>query len=482
MAPRASVTTGKRPGQRLLIMLIGALMVGLLAGFAAFIHRNEIESRQALSDRFETRAALTASFAQNFVNDLAARERTQAERLLAGPEVDQASFENVVRSFDFEAAVLLDQDGHLLQVWPAKPELIGRDMTVQYQHLRTAVAGQVGVSEMVPSAAKGIPITAVAVPYQSVSGRRVFSGAFSPATTPLGAYLSSVVPIAGGSAYLADRSGHVLAASNMAGSAGEDFAGFAAGVTELHLSTGPTTVAVAETPAIPWRVVLTAPSDGLYAPVAVGRWAPWAMWLALAASGAVVLLLFVRLGHARTQAAATARTDVLTGLPNRRAMQELLNQAAALSRRHHVPFAALSIDIDGFKNINDTHGHDIGDLVISATASALTEATREEDLAGRWGGEEFLVLLPHTDADAALIAAERIRATIANTSIPECPEQLITVSIGVGLLRRDDTAVLLRDADTALYAAKANGRNRVEAFAAPLDNAVDQELTAASMN
>jgi diguanylate cyclase (GGDEF)-like protein len=206
------------------------------------------------------------------------------------------------------------------------------------------------------------------------------------------------------------------------------------------------------------------------------------MWFALAASGAVALLLFVRLGHARAQAAATARTDGLTGLPNRRAMQELLSQAAALSRRHHVPFAALSIDIDRFKNINDTHGHDIGDLVIRATASALTEATRAEDVAGRWGGEEFLVLLPHADADAALIAAERIRATIATTSILERPDKSITVSIGIALLRHDDTAALLRDADTALYAAKANGRNRLEAFAAPLHEAVDQGLAAASVN
>jgi hypothetical protein len=101
------------------------------------------------------------------------------------------------------------------------------------------------------------------------------------------------------------------------GGTGEDLAGWAAGVTELHLSTGPTTVAVADTPAIPWRVVLTAPNDALYAPVAVGRWPQWAMWFALAASGAVALLLFVRLGHARAQAAATARTDGLTGLPNR---------------------------------------------------------------------------------------------------------------------------------------------------------------------
>ncbi|MDQ6854540.1 MAG: GGDEF domain-containing protein [Actinomycetota bacterium] len=129
------------------------------------------------------------------------------------------------------------------------------------------------------------------------------------------------------------------------------------------------------------------------------------------------------------------------------------------------------------------HGNaKLGDLVIRATAAVLTDATREEDLAGRWGGEEFLVLLPHADADAALIAAERIRAAIANITIPERPDQLITASIGVAVLRHHDTATLLRDADTALYAAKANGRNCVEACAAPLDKSIDQDLAAVSMN
>jgi len=261
-------------GQQWLIVLICAVLVGLLAGFAGLIHRNETEARRALTDRFEIRATLTASFAQSFVSDLAAKERAQARRLLAGPEVEQAAFENVVRSFDFKAAVLLDQDGHLLQVWPAQPELIGRDMTVQDQYLRTAVAGHVAVSEMVPSASEGLPTTAVAVPYESATGRRVFSGAFSPATSSLEAYLRSAVSVTGGSAFLADRSGHVLAGSGASEGAGDDFARLTPGVTQLDLSTGPTTVAVIDAPGLPWRVVLTAPSGGLYALVAVGRWAP----------------------------------------------------------------------------------------------------------------------------------------------------------------------------------------------------------------
>ena len=115
------------------------------------------------------------------------------------------------------------------------------------------------------------------------------------------------------------------------------------------------------------------------------------------------------------------------------------------------------IDIDPFKLINDTYGHDVGDLVIRATAAALEHTTRAGDIAGRWGGEEFLVLLQHTDAAGVLVVAERVRRS-STAVVPGHPVGgLVTTSIGMAVMHGDDTAALLRDADTALYAAKANG-------------------------
>ena len=446
------------------------VLLSLLLAFGGLIRQNDIETRRALSDRFETRAELTASFARDFVEDLAERERTQAERLLSGPEVDQVAFESVVRGFDFEAAVLLDDAGRLLHVWPARPDLIGRDMTVDYAHLRTAVGGQIGVSEMVPSAARGIPVTAVAVPFDTGVGRRVFSGAFSPSTTPLGAYLDSVVPVSGGTAYLTDRSGAVLAGGSGAARDSGELKDLSIGVSEVRSSSGRVTAAVAAVPGSPWRVVLVAPSDGLYAPVDAERLSPWVLLMALAASGCFAVVLFVRLGRARAEAALTARTDSLTGLPNRRAMQEVLTGAASLAARHHVPLGALMVDIDRFKNINDTHGHDAGDVVLRAVAVALAGATRESDTAGRWGGEEFLVLLPHTGHLAALTVAERIREAIATTVRSQHSGGYpVTVSIGVAVLDHGDASSLIREADGALFEAKASGRNRVEISSLPLD-------------
>ena len=376
----------------------------------------------------------------------AARERVQAESLLAGVDVTYADFERVVESFGFEAAVLLDADGRLLQIWPAKPALIGKDMTIEYAHLRTAVAGKVGVSQVVLSAARAVPITAIAVPYDSVAGRRVISGAFSPAKSPLGAYLGSIVPVAGGSAFLIDKSGVVLAGRSAAGEVYENLGVLPLGVSEVDLDSQAMTTAVAEVPDSPWRVVLVSPTSGLRAPLAAEQRAPWALWLALAAFGSLAIVLFVRLGRARASATAIAHTDLLTGLPNRRAMQQSLQQTGAVCARHGVPLSALMIDIDLFKSINDNHGHDGGDRVLQAIAAALVEAIRTGDIAGRWGGEEFLVLLPHTDGLAARGVAERIRnvaGSVLSNGGKGCP---VTVSIGVAVLHDGDTGTLMREA------------------------------------
>ena len=450
--------------QRSLVAGICVVMVALLAGFALLIRRNETAARSALADRYETRAVLSASFAQSYVNDLASRERSQAERLLAGPNVSPQSFEDVVKSFDFEAGVLLDHDGNVVQVWPPETNALSSDMAAEYASMRTAAAG--GGAVTVSSGSRGERVTAVAVPYASDAGARVFSGAFSPAATPLGSFLNSGISSRGGTAYLVERDGNILAASAGADRTQAELAALPLGTSALDAKTGSVTAAVAEVPSLPWRIVLIAPSAALYSPVTGGHWAPWALWWALAGSEMLALVLFVRLGRARAAATSTARTDALTGLPNRRAMQELLNRSAASSRRRGAPLAALMIDIDRFKAINDAHGHDVGDLVIRATATALSESIRDEDVAGRWGGEEFLVVLHHADSERVAAIAERVRMTIATAALPDGPDAAVTVSIGFAMFR-GDSELMVREADAALYAAKANGRNRVEGAVGP---------------
>jgi two-component system, cell cycle response regulator len=145
--------------------------------------------------------------------------------------------------------------------------------------------------------------------------------------------------------------------------------------------------------------------------------------------------------------------DPLTGLSNRRFILTQLSAAVSGARRHDRPVTIAIIDVDHFKAINDTRGHAEGDRVLAAVAHALREHMRAEDQLGRLGGEEFLALLPETDARAAHKAAENMRASIASTGV--------TISIGWATWQGEQADELLGRADEALYAAKERGRDCV---------------------
>ena len=165
-----------------------------------------------------------------------------------------------------------------------------------------------------------------------------------------------------------------------------------------------------------------------------------------------------------------ARTDELTGLHNRRSFNESFALALSSARRHGHPLSLISSDLDHFKNVNDTYGHSIGDLVLKEFSNLLKDLVRVEDIASRWGGEEFIILLPNTSSDAAAIMAERIRSTFEQQS--SCASPLaVTASFGVAQLQNgDDEDALIRRVDNALYTAKREGRNRVVIAGAMQEN------------
>ncbi|CAA7620821.1 diguanylate cyclase [Magnetospirillum sp. SS-4] len=161
-----------------------------------------------------------------------------------------------------------------------------------------------------------------------------------------------------------------------------------------------------------------------------------------------------------------ATTDALTGISNRRHFMSLAAAEVERARRHSRPLAALMLDIDHFKRINDTFGHPVGDEAIKAMAAACTQALRGIDHLGRLGGEEFAVILPDTDQAAAMAVAERIRAAVAAIVVATGRgDAVFTTSIGVAALNDADASAepLLSRADAALYAAKTGGRNKVVA-------------------
>lgn len=153
--------------------------------------------------------------------------------------------------------------------------------------------------------------------------------------------------------------------------------------------------------------------------------------------------------------------DELTGLWNRRFLQRRLAAELHAARRHGHGLSVAMVDVDHFKAVNDAHGHQVGDETLVVVAQRLTQAVRAEDVVGRWGGEEFLAILPRIDADGAHAVAERIRRDVAQA--PAGPQQIaVTVSVGCATLDDETSAdLLLRRADEALYAAKRAGRNAV---------------------
>jgi len=156
-----------------------------------------------------------------------------------------------------------------------------------------------------------------------------------------------------------------------------------------------------------------------------------------------------------------AERDSLTQLYNRRKLNECLDKEIERCKRDGMPMSLLFIDIDFFKKINDTYGHDVGDLALRKIASALAKNLRDVDVLGRYGGEEFAILLPETTETRAVQVAERIRQYIADLEIE--PIGTCTISIGVASLQLSDSADrLLKRADKALYLAKRKGRNRSE--------------------
>ncbi|MBF0572417.1 MAG: GGDEF domain-containing protein [Desulfamplus sp.] len=171
-----------------------------------------------------------------------------------------------------------------------------------------------------------------------------------------------------------------------------------------------------------------------------------------------------QLAEANKRLQFLANHDSLTSVLNARTYYEVCDQMMCVAHRDNVPFSVLFLDLDHFKNINDTYGHDAGDIVLKKTAACILENCRKCDVVGRVGGEEFSIYLPETDHNGALILAEKLRAKIEELML--CIDRKtinITASIGVSSSSKHHKSIadIQRDADHAMYHAKKEGRNRV---------------------
>ncbi len=175
-----------------------------------------------------------------------------------------------------------------------------------------------------------------------------------------------------------------------------------------------------------------------------------------------------------------AHTDALTGLNNRRYFESLATQHVHANFESPNPTTLLVFDVDHFKQINDSYGHDIGDRVLQMIADVSSKEMRYSDILARYGGEEFIALLTGTNSDDAVKIAERLRKRIENieVNLTDGRQFHFTVSIGITILEtfETDLNVLIKQADIALYQAKANGRNRVEHYDPSMDQSAIQNM------
>jgi len=192
---------------------------------------------------------------------------------------------------------------------------------------------------------------------------------------------------------------------------------------------------------------------------AVGLWGGHVLLWLLGLGG--IIFGFNRLRVAHDRIITLLYTDSLTGIANRRIFLESLGGAISFAQRHQTPLSIIMADLDDFKSVNDTFGHNAGDQVLQAFATLLRENSRQEDLAARFGGEEFIMMLPGTGAEEAAVLGERLRRHWKEMTSPGISIR-VTASFGVAAYQPGDTVDgFIERADQALYDAKTMGKNQV---------------------
>jgi diguanylate cyclase (GGDEF)-like protein len=468
--------------------LAAAGLVAAVGWLASSVHRAEQDARRGVMERFRARIEMASSFLHAYADDLLARERQVAQSRLAGARPSQFGFDTVVEAFGFEAAVVIDEEGKLALVHPARKDIVGEDFASRYAHLRDALAQGSAISAVVPSAAKGAPVVAFATRYRIGSRWRVFSGAYDVSRTPLQGYLDNLTSLPGTVAELIDPAGIIVSSSRGARPAQTPLEQvdplLASAVKHARMGSyagthGPRRFVAQPVEGTPWQLVVSADEAAIFTSVGSAR--QWLLFAALTLALLAATVLTVRLVEQRralrvvnAELDRLARVDRLTNVPNRRHLEEQLAALLSASRRHRQPLSVMVIDVDHFKRINDEHGHAAGDQVLQGLAARMSEALRAEDIFGRWGGEEFLAFLPNTSAEGAALAAERVRVAVRNMAVTTEAAGYVCATVSIGCATTNDPTdqTLVARADVALYRAKELGRDRVVAGPAASDRRI----------
>ncbi len=433
---------------RLGVLLVFAWLALMVAGGWVLVG-SQASTRRAMAGRLEARTKYAATFISIYAHDLLGRERSAAQSWLAARTVDRDTVERTSSALGMNGAVLLDARGRAIGTSSRGEAPMDALLTRRYGAF--AASGTDGASRISLVEVARTPLITFAVRYPSASGPRVLAGAYPVANTVLPTALDHMLSTRGWQAFLVDSTGGRLAAGQP-GPRPADVVSFQATVAGT-----------------PWRILVNDPQSVLYGFLnGPGRWVGWLALAGLTVAGLAIILLIAGLARQRTQLIAQrgelarmAAVDSLTGLRNRRAIEAYLHDALSAARRHEHPLSVLVIDLDHFKNFNDQLGHRSGDAVLAHAAAVMEGALRTEDAIGRWGGEEFLAVLPGTNEEGAVAATDRLRAALAADQPQEARSHglPVTATIGVAEWRQEEMNELISRADRALYGGKAAGRD-----------------------
>jgi diguanylate cyclase (GGDEF)-like protein len=450
-------------------------LVLLLGTLATAIVLTRQQTKSHLLATYGLRGTSSATFVSTYLASQASREQQTARDFLASRHVARDDFEVVAKALGSSAAVLLDKHGRVLYTSPSQTTLSGAPPSGDYPSIAAAERGRTSVS-IASAPVTGAAVTSIAVAYPAAGGRRVLSADYPASSLALTALVDHTITYPQHNVFLLDAAGHVIAASPRvrAGTLAEADPALATAVARgsrgpVAGSDTPSTFTTALVPGTSWRLVIAVPNSRLYA--SITGWTllvPWLVFALVTILGVLLVALFARSLADRARLTIlsatmerTAQTDSLTDLYNRRALTEQLTRATARARRHEEPVSVLMIDLDRFKQTNDSYGHDAGDQVLCTVADCMREVLRADDLYGRWGGDEFLVALPKTDADGARATAARLRDAAARIALAEIglPDG-VSLSVGVATGTHTSPHDLVREADLELYRAKAGRGER----------------------
>lgn len=452
--------------------IAAAVLLLIVLGSMAFAEfQTQQNSRKDIEDRFAVRATTASSFLVSYVSYTLDREQELAKMRLGDPTISHEQFLDYLDDFGFGPSVLLDETGHVVDIAPYKKELIGTQLSSKYSHLNDAVKGNQGVSNVVPSAVQKFPIVAFATPFESQVGTRVISGAYDLTTKPLGNYLKNALPYSHSAVYLVDADENVIASSSEQSGTLKSIEPNLASINKsiargtYKSKNGDESYFVTEKiKGTPWRIIVAVNKDTLFKPIdGTNRILPWLFFLCFAILLIVLVTRLVLGRERRIRLQDVALIDLLTGIYNPRGLKNQLTRLLSGSRRHENDLSVFIVDIDDFKKFNDIHGSNVGDEMLVLVSEEIQKRLRTEDIVGRWGGEEFVVLLPDTNTAGAKIVAERICRGVEEDvrSLTEVDAHL-TISIGIASIEPDDTVdSIITRANDALVNAKAAGKNQV---------------------